>query len=674
MVAQGMKNLITVALVDKASGPLKAIAKNHRKAFGGMAAGFAKVGKTIRPFFAALTGIGALAGGVFILGKAVREVVEQTIAAIDATTKLESVLKTTNHAAGLTSGEMAQMANELARVSTFSRTAITEAQALGATFTKIGRDTFPRAIASALDMSSIFGQTLQQSMIQLGTALNDPIRGVGRLMRIGVSFNLTQKKMIEDFVLMNDVASAQNVILEELEMEFGEASEALAKTFVGAVRQSIAALGDLAGNFGMVIGKIPALLTGMQDLRDRIVDFSTKDLVTLSQSIFAVFRSVGGTALGLLGSFMNLLKPITGIISAVVSGFMFLIEGAVKVITTIWGVILGILNAAASLVHEIFFFIVEDIGNMFQALVGNLVDGINGLIDMYNKFNPMGILGAKIGKVQFEANFAKSPKRAEGQAGIDNFFAAAASMNKDVSDAMSGVGKGTWDKLTDFFGVFDDNLEKQNDFLESMLKNEQELLAVLIAGEELNKEQKEKLDQIANTLDGPRFQTLGLIAGFFNRLELAVGDLTQFFRDIGVGLEQDESLTEKMGKSFSDMVAKEVEGIAAAWAQEEITDWVTKNISEDILETAQTTADELGSKIAGAFGGLAGGFIGSFLFNSLFKKDTPTETKPVPVKVVNWGDMTQELLKASARRAVSPMIASPGNSMMSSDFSRDTRF
>ena len=674
MVFAGLKNLITVKLVDDASAPLKAIAKNHRKTFGGMAANFAKVGKSIRPFFAALTGIGALAGGVFILGKAVREVVEQTVAAIDATTKLESVLKTTNHAAGITAMEMGQMANELARVSTFSRTAITGAQALGATFTKIGRDTFPRAIASALDMSSIFGQTLQQSMIQLGTALNDPIRGVGRLMRIGVSFNLTQKKMIEDFVMMGDVASAQNVILEELEMEFGEASEALANTFVGAVRQSIAALGDLAGNFGMVIGKIPAMLTGMQDLRDRIVDFSTKDVVTLSQSIFAVFRSVGGTALGLLGSFMNLLKPITGIISAVVSGFMFLIEGAVKVITTIWGVILGILDAAASLVHEIFFFVVEDIGNMFQALVGNIVDGINGLIDMYNKFNPMGILGAKIGKVQFEANFAKSAKRAEGQAGIDNFFAAAASMNKDVFDVMSGVGKGTWDKLTDFFGVFDDNLEKQNDFLESMLKNEQELLAVLIAGEELNKEQKEKLDQIADTLDGPRFQTLGLIAGFFNRLEAAVGDLNQFFRDIGLGLAEGESQTEKIGKAVTDMIDQAITGQVAADIQQDIADWVTEDIGKDMVEKMGTTVDELTTKISTGLGGLVGGFIGGFLFDKLFKKDTPTETKPVPVKVVNWGDMTQELLKASARRAVSPMIASPGNSMMSSDFSRDTRF
>ena len=70
-----------------------------------------------------------------------------------------------------------------------------------------------------------------------------------------------------------------------------------------------------------------------------------------------------------------------------------------------------------------------------------------------------------------------------------------------------------------------------------------------------------------------------------------------------------------------------------------------------------------------------GGFVGGFIFDRLFrKKKPPTQEKPVPVKVVNWGDMTQELLKASARRAVSPMIASPGNSMMSTDFSRDTRF
>ena len=487
MAFGGLKNLITVALVDKASKPLKAIAKNHRKALGGMAAGFARVGKTIRPFFAALTGIGALAGGVFILGKAVREVVEQTIAAIDSTTKLESVLKTTNHAAGLTAMEMGQMANELARVSTFSRTAITEAQALGATFTKIGRDTFPRAIASALDMSSIFGQTLQQSMIQLGTALNDPIRGVGRLMRIGVSFNLTQKKMIDDFVLMNDVASAQNVILEELEMEFGEASEALANTFVGAVRQSIAAIGDFAGSFGMVIGKIPAFLTGMQELRDRIVAFSTQDLVTLSTAIFATVRGIGGSILGFLGSIMNLLRIPLGIVSGIVAIFMGLVETAVKVITTIWGIVIGLLGSAASLIHEIFFFVVEDIGNMFQALVGNIVDGINGLIDMYNKINPMGIFTADIQNIKFETDFAKSPKRGEGQAKINNILAAASAMNKDVGESMSGIGMETWKKLTDFFGVFEDNLDKQNDFFENMLKNEQELLAVLLAGEELNK-------------------------------------------------------------------------------------------------------------------------------------------------------------------------------------------
>jgi hypothetical protein len=668
MAFGGLKNLITVALVDKASKPLKAIAKNHRKALGGMAAGFAKVGKTIRPFFAALTGIGALAGGVFILGKAVREVVEQTVAAIDATTKLESVLKTTNHSAGLTSGEMGKMANELARVSTFSRTAITGAQALGATFTKIGRDTFPRAIASALDMSSIFGQTLQQSMIQLGTALNDPIRGVGRLMRIGVSFNLTQKKMIEDFVMMGDVASAQGVILEELEMEFGEASEALANTFPGGVRQTIAALGDLAGNFGMLISKIPAVLGWIQQLRDKIVGFATTDLVQLARSLFATFRNIGSSILATVGVIMNILKPITFILSALVTAIVGAIEFVARAVINIVALIVGVFQTAGHLIQEIWFLLTTDIWNYFRGLLNLIADGINSVITSMNKIPGVDI--GMVGKLDFISTEDDDLKRAERAAAQDF----TAQMFKDLDDALPSMGANTWDTLTDFFGVFDDNMEKQNDFLETMLTHEQELLAVLISGEELNKEQKEKLDQIAQTLDGPRFQTLGMIAGFFNRLEAAVGDLNAFFRDIGLGLAEGESQTEKIGRAVTDMLDQAITGQVAADIQQDISDWVTEEVGKDMAEQMGTTIDELTSKISTGLGGLVGGLVGGFIFNKLFKKDTPTETKPVPVKVVNWGDMTQELLKASARRAVSPMIASPGNSMMSSDFSRDTRF
>jgi len=129
--------------------------------------GFISAGTKVRSFIAALTGIGALAGGVFILGKAVRKMVEDTVAGVKASAKLDAVLKTTGFSAGLTKMQLDDMSLALSQVTTFSQTEITEGQGILATFTKIGDKVFPRATEAAMDMATVFGQTLQQSAIQL---------------------------------------------------------------------------------------------------------------------------------------------------------------------------------------------------------------------------------------------------------------------------------------------------------------------------------------------------------------------------------------------------------------------------------------------------------------------------------------------------------------------------
>ena len=665
------KNVIVMFFRDRVTPGVQKMARNSGKHLKALQKRFIAVTKAIRPFFAAVTGIGALAGGVFILGKAFKIAMENAIEQIDASAKLEGILQTTGNAAGITAGQMGEMANQMASVTTFSRTAITNAQALGATFTKIGGEIFPRAIHSALDMSAVFGQTLQQSMIQLGTALNDPIRGVGRLMRIGVSFNLTQKKMIEDFVMMGDVASAQNVIIEELETEFGQAAESLANTFVGAVRQSSAAIADFTGNIGLLISQIPRLLKGVQETRDTIVAFTTGDLVQLANAMFAFFIKVGGGFL----EFTNMIKDsflvqlIGWLVASIMGVIGLVIEGSTQIIIM-----------AATSVVDFLHFIVGTFEDFYLGVFVHLQNHLKGFVNFFIRaINGIGSQIAHIPGVEFkqlqEIAFGdiSGAKRTTDQRDKNRFDATATFM--EMSDIIAGTfGKGMFDEITSFFGTFEDNSQATLDFYERMLEDQDELLAVLLAGEALDDDQKKLLADIKDILDGPRFQTLGLIAGFFSRLEAAVGDLNAFFTDIGIGLAQDESQTEKLGKAFSDMVGKEVAGLVGGAVQDSIRDFVTKNISEELLGKAGTSADEISGKMSSAFGALAGGFVGFTLFDKLFKKDTPTPEKPVPVKVVNWGDMTQELLKASARRAVSPMIASPGNSMMSSDFSRDTRF
>ncbi len=46
-------------------------------------------------------------------------------------------------------------------------------------------DVFDRAQQSALDLSARLGQDLQSSAIQVGKALNDPVKGVTALQRVG---------------------------------------------------------------------------------------------------------------------------------------------------------------------------------------------------------------------------------------------------------------------------------------------------------------------------------------------------------------------------------------------------------------------------------------------------------------------------------------------------------
>ena len=83
-------------------------------------------------------------------------------------------------------------------------------------------------------------------------------------------------------------------------------------------------------------------------------------------------------------------------------------------------------------------------------------------------------------------------------------------------------------------------------------------------------------------------------------------------------------------------------------------------------------ADYAATQIGAAIGGPVGIFATSAL-KSLFGRKKKKVEKPIPVKVVNWGDMTQEFLKTSTRRNVSPMITTGGNMMMSSNFGREAR-
>ena len=175
---------------------------------------------------------------------------------LQANLRVENTIKTTGATALLSSFEIKQLANEVESLTGVSSTLVTEASAMMLTFTKLSGQTFKDALKISIDLSKAFGQDLRTSVIQVGKALNDPILGVGALRRVGVSFSETQKNMIKHFMDMNNLASAQAVILKELETEIGGTAEAMANTPIAKWTRLWNDLMPMVRNVGVALGII----------------------------------------------------------------------------------------------------------------------------------------------------------------------------------------------------------------------------------------------------------------------------------------------------------------------------------------------------------------------------------------------------------------------------------
>ena len=617
---------------------------------------FVGAGTKVRSFIAALTGIGALAGGVFILGKAVRKMVEDTVAGVKASAKLEAVLKTTGFSAGFTKMQLDDMSLALSQVTTFAQTEITEGQGILATFTKISDEAFPRATEAAMDMATVFGQTLQQSAIQLGMALQDPIGAVGRLKRVGVDFNEEQKKMIREFVEMNDVAAAQDVILQGLEGQVGGTSRAIGDTLIGSIEQLGNGFSLMFEQIGFLITEIPSLTVAVDNMNDAINGFTNMPLGEKIQ---------------------NISTAMTNAISNITS--MWLVAGPTLEVLAMWflkkplamAVSIDFLSRALTkLMLRIDLLILK-----FQKLIRDVSAGdIDPILEILEF---LGIApGGQIGSILLK-NLTPKPKGATDQPGeipLDQRIANTQAQIDALTDPLEGSLEDVFANITDSvdnimdkigLGFLDaDQTMETNKLLNDWVEKTTQAWTDYVI--EMNRKDAEEQEKIAKRQEAIKKLTgswLDRVSQFTQKLEKAGVDLQALGRGMGSAIAETRSMRDIVGQAVSSTLATE--------AEEMMTDFVGGFIKKQFGETGVESG--LGQGMTALLGGVAGGLVGG-LVGKLFRKKPKPVTKPIPVKVVNWGDMTQQLLKVSARRAVSPMITSGGNIGMSSTFNRDMRF
>ena len=212
---------------------------------------------------------------ILALGKAFKFSIDQAAEQERIMAATEAVIRSTGGIAGLTAREIGNMAGQMSRLTSIDDEVIQGGQNMLLTFKGIGEDAFPRATAAMMDMAVAFnngstvGLDLTSTAVTLGKALNDPLLGLTMLTRQGVQFTQSQKDAIAEMVAMNDIAGAQNIILTELESQFGGAAEAAGDTFAGAMEKAKNSLGNFAAEVGA--GLLPGLekiATGFSEFLD----------------------------------------------------------------------------------------------------------------------------------------------------------------------------------------------------------------------------------------------------------------------------------------------------------------------------------------------------------------------------------------------------------------------
>lgn len=299
--------------IDREIGPdLDRSGKAGGRRFGGV---FAK--ETAGPISGVARIVGgpllagfAAVGAINVLGGFVRDARESNrIGALTA-----QVIKSTGGAAKISAAQVGALATAISNKTGVDDEAIQSGANLLLTFTSVrnevgkGNDIFNQATQTVTDLSAALGQDTKSSAIQLGKALNDPIKGVTALSRVGVSFTMQQKDQIKTLQSSGNILGAQKVILGELTKEFGGAARA-AGTPADRLKVTLGNLGEQIGNV-----LIPALDAGAAFLTNSV-------LPALSTAVSFISTRVGPIFTSLQALVVPVFRTIAAAVTSFVTGF-----------------------------------------------------------------------------------------------------------------------------------------------------------------------------------------------------------------------------------------------------------------------------------------------------------------------------------------------------------------
>jgi hypothetical protein len=183
-------------------------------------------------------------------------------------------IASTGGAAHVTAKHIDELTQSLSKLAGVQDESVHDAENILLTFANIrnevGSDNkiFDQASLAVQDLAARMHTSAPQAALQLGKALNDPVKGVGALRRVGVQFTNQQVDMIKVLIASGNRLGAQKIILRELNREFGGSAEAAGKTLPASLTRLSEAWEDARNR--MLIKSLPYMI--------RFTDWLTKEL------------------------------------------------------------------------------------------------------------------------------------------------------------------------------------------------------------------------------------------------------------------------------------------------------------------------------------------------------------------------------------------------------------
>jgi phage-related protein len=241
-------------------------------------------------------------------------------------------------------------------------------KALGASADEVG-GIFDRTTEAAFNMAAAGFGSAEGNAIALGKAMESPTKGLTALRRSGTTFTEEQQELIKSLEASGDLLGAQEVLLGELESQYGGVAEATA-TASAKIGLAFDNIKEQVG--GVLLPIFADLVEGLMP----VLEIIGNELAVAFEALAPVLTNI----VGLLPSLIESFVPMIPIIGELVGLFLEMIVAVLPMFVSLFEQLLPVISELVPILADTFMVALEALMPVFMSLVEALMPIVVALL------------------------------------------------------------------------------------------------------------------------------------------------------------------------------------------------------------------------------------------------------------------------------------------------------